>query len=144
MVVYDKKDGVNKKTQVFTPELWRFVCLIFGRDMYVNLPKFLLEVWWSDQGWSLTLHENHVLWRRRVKSIITRCLSGLNYSSMLINSNIIGCFSITLSQSPEQFYFFQLNHLRFVRYFLRLILWLCLNIIDPCNFGNHFSYICVW
>jgi len=24
---------VNKKTQVFTPELWQFVCLIFGRDL---------------------------------------------------------------------------------------------------------------
>jgi len=31
MAVYDEKDGVNKKMQVFTPELWQFVCLIFGR-----------------------------------------------------------------------------------------------------------------
>jgi len=32
MAVYIKKDCVNEKTQVLTPELWRFVCLIFGRD----------------------------------------------------------------------------------------------------------------
>jgi len=31
MAAYDKKDGVNIKTQVFTPELWQFVRLIFGR-----------------------------------------------------------------------------------------------------------------
>jgi len=34
MAVYDKKycvDMCKQKTQVFTPELWRFVCLNFGR-----------------------------------------------------------------------------------------------------------------
>jgi len=32
MAVYGKKDCVNEKTHVFTPELWQFVCLIFGRE----------------------------------------------------------------------------------------------------------------
>jgi len=33
MAFYDKKDCVNEKTHIFTPELWRFACLIFGRGL---------------------------------------------------------------------------------------------------------------
>jgi len=34
MAFYDEKDCVNEKTHIFTPELWQFECLIFGRDIH--------------------------------------------------------------------------------------------------------------
>jgi len=43
-----QKDGLkrlNKKMQVFIPELWQFVCLIFGREN--NHLRALTIAWYS-------------------------------------------------------------------------------------------------
>jgi len=44
MAVYDEKAGVNEKMKVFTPELWQFVCLNFGRDAHTRYLEYR-ELW---------------------------------------------------------------------------------------------------
>jgi len=60
MAVYDEKDCVNKKSLDFTPEFWRFLCVIFGRAIIQALLRWFFLVVGGNVCWGKCIGEKLV------------------------------------------------------------------------------------